>query len=704
MLTWLNRGGWAACLWGGRLKAPAATGILVTAVCLAAWFEGDAPVLAQVPVPRPEADGGQATPDRFLPRTPARDLINRAKGQPTAPPVEGDKAPLPPPSALPDVPMMRMPLAPANRLTAGANKYIKQINSAENVLEVIIGRPQVYDLNKCPGRMQIGDETIANQALLSPNELSLQGLKVGATALNMWFPDPATGKTELVSFIVRVLPDPDARARLDRAYKHLEGEINRTFPNSRVTLGLVGDKLVVSGQARDVAEVNMIMRLVQSNVLPEAADSPEMARPPDDPANYYRVTAAYHRQVVNMIRVIGEQQVMLQVQVVEVNRAAARSIGLNFAAFRNNGSSFVGGTTGNLAQTATAFSPFAGGAASLGLTGLGGIPNLPVALDFGQIQFAIAALRNLSYARYLAEPNLVAINGQKASFQVGSLFPVPVVTGNSGGGGLQGVSYIPTGVQLAFTPYITDRDRIRLTINAEISDRDVNVGPTMIDGAAVPSLVTRNFQTTVELREGQTMAVAGLIESKLDTDSSRLPFFWCVPILNRLAGYDRTGNREKEMVVLVTPRLVRPLDCKDLPPTLPGMDLLEPTDFEFYALGRLESHTGSDFRSPIRTDKSRVGQFRWMEQTMLIGPSGPSEALPFDVPSPYQPVPAAPPTPFGPLPPGALPFGDLPSPKFAAEPVLGGRKPAAETSPVPPPAPLALPPAPVPVRKYTDMK
>src|SRR5262249_37557041 len=157
-------------------------------------------------------------------------------------------------------------------------------------------------------------------------------------------------KPRLISFLVRVLPDPDARNRLERAYKNLENEINRAFPNSRVVLTLVGDKLAVFGQARDIAESNMSMPMVQANVLPQPSHSPDLVRSlAADPSTYYAGIPPYHRSVVNMMRVIGEQQVLLQVQVVEVNRAAARSIGLNFAVFRRTGSFFVAGTTGNLA-------------------------------------------------------------------------------------------------------------------------------------------------------------------------------------------------------------------------------------------------------------------------------------------------------------------------------------------------------------------
>ena len=558
-------------------------------------------------------------PTHFAPRTTARDLIAGAKPVPDATPAAASGPPSPtgldapplPPGSLPHAappPMANYPLTPTPYFSPDSHKFIKQLSGPENVLEVIVGRLQIFDLLQTPLRIQVGDETVANYALLSPMELSLQGLRVGTTVLNMWFHDHADNKNKLLSFLVRVLPDPDARNRLERAYHNLEGEINRAFPNSRTVLKLVGDKLAVFGQAWDIAEANMIMRMVEANVLPEAADSPDFGRPPSaDPATSpaYHVIPAFHRRVVNMMRVIGEQQVMLQVQVVEVDRAAARSIGLDFAVFRHSGHYFIGGTTGNLSTGGnglTGVGGLGGVSGITGLTGLGGIANLPISLDFGQIQLAIAALRSLSYARYLAEPNLVAINGQTAAFQVGSLLPVPVVTGGTGNNGnLGGVNFIPTGVQLAFTPYITDRDRLRLTINAEISDRDLNVSATIIDGAAIPSLVTRNFQTTVELREGQTLAVAGMIENKLNADSNRLPFLAQIPIINRIGGFDQISNTEKELVILVTPRLVHPLECNAVPP-VPGMDLLEPTDWEFYLLGRLESHTGFDYRSPIRTD------------------------------------------------------------------------------------------------------
>ena len=211
------------------------------------------------------------------------------------------------------------------------------------------------------------------------------------------------------------------------------------------------------------------------------------------------------------------------------------------------------------------------------------------------------------------------MNGKPATFLAGGEFPVPVVTGYRLPGCRR--TFIPYGVQLSFTPYITDRDRVRLVISAVISTRDLGSVTTNIGGAAITSLTSRNFQTTVELREGQTLAVAGLIQNNLGADAHRVPLFGDLPIIGNLFGFNRITAGEQELVVLVTPELVHPMDPKEVPP-LPGADLFEPTDLEFYVLGRIESHRGVDYRSPVRTDWQRIHQYRQVEQMYISGPTG----------------------------------------------------------------------------------
>jgi pilus assembly protein CpaC len=550
------------------------------------------------------------------------------------------------------------------------NKYknfVQEMVDPELTLDLVSGRTRLMVLRKPPRRIQAADDSVAAYNILSPTEITLLGRSIGVTVLTFWFEDEP-GKIVTLTYHVRVVPDPEMKIRLERSYAALSDEINQAFPNSNVCIRLVGDKLVLTGHAKDVGEATQILRIVRANaILPynngfggfrQHVTPPDMARVPIDrqkpgpdpgpnenpvspgESNYEQTG---NGQIINLLRIQGEQQVMLRVTVAEVNRAAARSIGLNFNILNRDGVGVFAQNTGSIATGGSTFNSIFGtagfGALGSGNAFLNGVPalpgfaiggggfnNLPAAIDNGRIRLAISALRDLNYARSLAEPNLTAINGQTATFQAGGQFPVPVIGGfgGVGGVGLQGVNFVPYGVLLNFTPFITDRDRIRLDIAASVSSRDLSAGLTSVGGAGVPSLISRNFQTTVELREGQTLAVAGLIQNNLGANGNRVPFFGDLPVIGRLAGFDRITAGEQELVVLITPQLVHPLDPKEMPP-LPGSEIFEPNDLEFYLCGRLESHRPYDFRSPIRTDWQRLRDYHRLENTYISGPCGHGE-------------------------------------------------------------------------------
>jgi pilus assembly protein CpaC len=197
-----------------------------------------------------------------------------------------------------------------------------------------------------------------------------------------------------------------------------------------------------------------------------------------------------------------------------------------------------------------------------------------------------------------------------------------VVTGFTAAG-LQGVQFQNFGVDLNFTPYITDKDRVRLDVTASISTKDLTSSAN-VNGTNVPGLNDREFQTKVELREGQTLAVAGLIQNNYSADATRVPFFGDLPIVGRLFAADDTSMGDQELVVLITPELVHPVDPKDVQP-LPGSDIFEPSDIEFYLLGRLESRHAEDFRSTARTDIKRMLKYHHPEDLYIIGNLGHSD-------------------------------------------------------------------------------
>ncbi len=534
-----------------------------------------------------------------------------------------------------------------------------------NTFELYVGLPRLIQFQLQPIRVQIGDEKLATGSFLEPREYSVVGLKLGSTMLNVWFADdPETDDVDesrrIHSYLLRVIPNPEFRKLLELEYREIEKQINAAFPESHIQLMLVGNRLILSGEAKDVREATFILQIVQANTRSMNRRNQETQRTGVPGANFEPVDSdaiaaesaaiengediapttspfalgtpgaprpiPYHDGlVVNLLRVPGEQQVMLRVVVAEVNRSATRAIGLNFAVMNNVGNVVASNVTGGLLGTALNGGG-SGGAATGG--------NIQASLDNGQVLLAMNAMRTLGYARSLAEPNIVALNGQMARFQAGGQFPVPVISGFTSSG-LQGVSFIPYGVIVQFVPIVTDRDRVRLTMRAEVSTREVGAS-TAIAGANVPSLSSRNFSTSVELREGQTLAVAGLIQMNLGANSDRIPGLGDLPFLGNFFSSQRIANAEQELVILITPEFVHPLDTRDgheeLP--LPGADLYEPGDLEFYVKGRLESHRTTDYRSPARSEWDRMVAYRRCEQQYLDGPHG--QSLQWSRPAPIE--------------------------------------------------------------------
>lgn len=551
---------------------------------------------------------------------------------------------------------------------------LERVVDLDAKIDLVVGIPRLLILKETPKRVQIGGEkasALATVMIVSEKEISLLPSKAGRTTLNLWFADPKDATRERVySFLLNILPDDEvhktAQERLASYVKGLEAQVNQAFPDSRIHLLVVGTSLIVSGQARDAAEGAQILSIlnprraaqrtgtttvVQHGLDQSKIEKLEPPEPADDapksliPESYEGIPGLYRTlNIVNQVRIPGEQQVMLKVVVAEVNRSALRALGVNFTISNAQGLVFAN-TTGGIIPTLNSSS--AGGTSVTASTAA----NLSALLNNGKIIAAIEALKQTNLARSIAEPNIVALNGQTGGFHAGGEFPVPIVTGFTAAG-LQGVSFVPFGVDVNFTPYITDKDRVRLTVKAEVSTRD-NANSASVGGTNVPSLNTRKFHSVVELRQGDTLAVAGLIQQNYAADAQRVPFFGDLPVLGRLFGRQHNSAGEQELIVLITPVLVHPLDCKSWRP-LPGGDMFEPNEKEFYLHGRLESNHPVDFRSPIRSDLKRTAEYRDFSQPSIVPPyqgnvptspySTGGLATPAPVSAPTNSPPSAPPT------------------------------------------------------------
>jgi pilus assembly protein CpaC len=329
---------------------------------------------------------------------------------------------------------------------------------------------------------------------------------------------------------------------------------------------------------------------------------------------------------------------LLHVKIAELNRTASRSIGVSWVYAR--GKSIFGSAAGNnammnfaansaVSQTTNKRGFVLPGQQTVGGTNVatptGNAPLFGV-FDSGHYSMFIDALRTNKLAKILAEPNLVALDGQPARFLVGGLFPFPVPQSSSipGGTAVVTVQFQRFGTILTFLPEILANDVIRLDVEPVISQLNFAQGTTVGTGN-VPSIDERSARTVVELREGQTLAIAGLLQTLTNATTTRIPGLGDLPIVGPWFSANTIDTFETETIVLVTPELVSPLDKKDVTEA-PGDRVFQPSDAEFYLLGRIEGKLGREFRATkAEQDPLNLMRHFQSEQQWVIGPHGHSD-------------------------------------------------------------------------------
>ena len=555
--------------------------------------------------------------------------------------------------------------------------------SPQETIEVVVGRAVIKVLWEKPRRIYVPSEDFVTCQVVTDRQIAIVGKRTGRDQCRFLVSRSAESQrseqgpcAELhgrraprhrcsgTPAVARQEATGGGVGRLQERAQSTRRANQGSVPDSAVQLSLVGEQVVVRGEAKDVVEAAQILAIIAehapvsnrrrgvstrgagagnvnlnlslgSTYQQAALNGLENAlQGAGSPGNLSLTAGPGQEQAaINAIQQIlaGTRTSSTCCEFRASSRSCSwspwprltarpRTIGMDFSitqgamAFAQNigqglnvGTAAAGTVTG-----ATGISP-----AAQALRDVGG--NLPTSIDNGNVLMAIQALRTLNFARSLAEPNLTTLNGKPANFQAGGSFPIP----NSivlPGGTAQSVTYQNFGVALQFTPFITDRNRIRLVLNASVSTP--STATTQVSGAAVPSQITqRQFQTTVELREGQTLTVAGLIQNNFSGQSNRVPFWGDLPIIGRTGGIDSISSGEQELVVLVTPVLVHPLDmCQT--PSLPGNNIFEPGDVEFYLGGQLESRRTYDYRASVRTDFAKQTRYCDGNDIFIIGPHG----------------------------------------------------------------------------------
>ena len=418
----------------------------------------------------------------------------------------------------------------------------------------------------------VGNTEIADVLPMSDRQVYIQGKKVGTT--NVTFYDQSKKFVGVIDIQVTLDID-EIKTRI------LAGTESRGI---RVSASKA--RIVLSGEARNAVDAERAVAIAKSMVT--KADGTEVA--PDEAEKY----------IINGMRIAASQQVMLRVRFVEVDRSAERDIGVNwFGAKGGNIANIGGGGTlpGPITQAGSTITtqnsvggtttvPTQGGVPLLQTLGTlvpGGLATAAASTPFGvgllklaggNIDLLISALESKGLARRLAEPDLVALSGDTASFLAGGEYPVPSVQSSSGSAPVITTQYYPYGVQLTFVPTVLATGIINLRLNPSVSELDYK-DAVVIAGTAIPSITKRETRTTIELRDGQSFAIAGLLQSNSSHDVNQLPWLGSVPVLGALFSSKSYQANETDLVVIVTPHLVAP--------AAPGQAMATPMDKEMPA-------------------------------------------------------------------------------------------------------------------------
>ena len=424
--------------------------------------------------------------------------------------------------------------------TAGGTNGRIVIHDATSLerIDVHIGSSRVISAPWPVARVSVNDPDIADVQVPSPHQVVVTGRAQGTTDLVMW-----SGDNQMWQARIYVMVD----------LSYINDELKRLFPDAELQVVQSRDMIVVQGFIRRTEQVAQIRAILE----------------------------AYEVKYIDATSVAGVHQVQLHIRVAEVSREAIRALTMNFIYDGENfrAASLIGPAGGT---------PLISGAIPSGDIDFGTTTTLIGEFPGADLSMFLEALAQNQFVRILAEPSLIALSGEEASFLAGGEFPIPVVQGGAGEDSNTSITieYKEFGVRLAFRPVVLGDNTIRLFVAPEVSDLS-DFGAVEISGFRIPSLLTRRSETTMELRSGQTFAMAGLLNQNTRARSSRIPLLGDLPVLGPLFRSVRYTEGETELLILVTASLVEPMN-QDANLVMPGDTHAPPNDWEFYIDGRLE--------------------------------------------------------------------------------------------------------------------
>lgn len=412
-------------------------------------------------------------------------------------------------------------------------------------LEVPVNKSQIVNADRPIAKAMIGNDDVADILPLTDRSIYVLGKKMGTTSLTLY---DARGR---VIAIMDVAVGPDVEL--------LNSQLRDLLPGQSVEARISNDSIVLTGTVSSAGAADRAARLAK---------------------------AYAGEKVINLISIGSSQQVMLEVRFAEVDRSSGKEFGIS--AFGNS----AGGSFSGVVGRGSNMTPNNAGIGILtldSLTGQNGIFRQDITLGSLSLQGILNAMETKGLARTLAQPTLIALSGERASFLAGGEFPIPVAQSGGGGGagGNNGqaitVEFKTFGVSLAFTPTVLSDNTINLIVEPEVSEIDPTASLTL-NGITIPGLRTRRVNTTLELRDGESFAIAGLLQQDTKVQISQMPLLGSLPIIGTLFRSTRYQKGETELLIVVTPRLVAPIKPSQV--RLPTDRVRDPNDVETFLLGQ----------------------------------------------------------------------------------------------------------------------
>ena len=391
-------------------------------------------------------------------------------------------------------------------------------------LVVTVGKSLVLDNAMNIQRISLANGELAEAVAVNPREVLINGKAPGETSLIIW---QQGGPRLLFDLTVRA-----SNSRLD----NLRGQLARELPGQDVSVYTEGESVFVHGTAKDVASAERAAAM-----------------------------AASLGKVVNLLHVVTpleEPQILLKVRFADVDRSTSLQLGFNL--FSTGATNTIGGVT-TQQFTPTQFATVGGG--SPAISTLTNALNLFMFRPDLNLGATIEALEAKNLLQILAEPNVMAMNGKPASFLAGGEFPIPVVQGGSNVGAVT-IQFREYGVRLNFLPTITPRGTIRLQVSPEVSSLDYSNG-VVLQGFTIPAIATRKVQTEIELESGQSFAIAGLLNNNFNETLDKIPGIGSIPVLGKLFQSKVLSRSNSELLIMVTPEVVRPIPAGQARPEVP---------------------------------------------------------------------------------------------------------------------------------------